>query len=187
MSVLGRGLFLLAAILSLSLLAGTTQARPQVSVQTQLGATGIGGDGGLWKSTRLDLGLRAEAIYLRESPNDFGIGPYLETRTAAFVHADYGGGLVALLPVNGTWPVWLGGGGFARRQDHTFAPGGNVFLGWGGRSYNYHSNYAMAYGLLFDVRAHFGDERGVDLVLAATVDLEGLLLPLAYVTSSILH
>lgn len=174
-------------MLALSLFAGTAQARPQVSVQTQLGVTGVGADGGAWKSTRLDLGLRAEALYLRDSPHDFGLGPYLETRTAAFVHGDYGGGLVALLPVNGTWPIWFGGGAFARRQDHAFAPGANAFLAWGGRSYNYHSNYAMAYGLLFDVRAHFGDMRGVDVVLAATVDLEGLLLPLAYLTSSIVH
>jgi hypothetical protein len=165
----------------------TAAARPQVSGQAQFGVAGDSEDGKAWQHTRFDLGLRFEAIYLRESPRDFGLGPYLETRTSAFHHGDYGGGLVALLPVSMTFPIWFGGGGFARRESSTWAPGFNAFLAFGGRDFNYHSNYAMAYGLILDARAHRGDDPGVDVILALTIDLEGLAIPLIYATSAIVH
>ena len=127
--------------------------------------------------TKLDLGLRVEDVCLRERPTDFGIGPYVEARTAAFVYGDYGAGVVAILPIDQTFPLWVGAGGFARRQDQTWAPGVNAFVAWGGRSFNYDSAYAMAYGVILDVRAHGGELPGVDTVLALSIDLEALALP----------
>ena len=178
----------LGAVLCLG--AATTHeasARPQWSAQTQFGVAGLGEDGKAWQRTRLDLGLKVEALYLRESPRDFGIGPYLETRTASFRYGEYGGGLVALLPVSMTFPFWLGGGAFARRESGAWAPGANAFLAWGGRDFNYSSSYAMAFGLMLDTRVHRGDTPGVDIVLAATIDLEALALPWIYLTSRLIH
>jgi hypothetical protein len=157
------------------------------SAQTQLGVVGLGDEGKAWQHTRLDLGLKLEALYLRKSPLDFGIGPYVETRTAAFKYGEYGGGLVALLPVAMTFPLWVGGGAFARREESQWAPGANAFLAWGGRNYNYSSSYAMAFGLMLDTRVHRGDQPGVDIVLAATIDLEALALPWIYLTSRLIH
>jgi hypothetical protein len=181
------------AVLSWVVVAGAlavpsiAAARPQWSAQTQVGVVGLGEDGKAWQRTRLDLGLKVEAIYLRESPRDFGVGPYLETRTASFRYGEYGGGLVALLPVAMTFPLWLGGGAFARREESQWAPGANAFLAWGGRNYNYSSSYAMAFGLMLDTRVHRGDQPGVDIVLAATLDLEALALPWIYLTSRLIH
>jgi hypothetical protein len=160
-------------------------AKVQNSAQTQLGVANVGSPDG--RSTKMDLGLRFESVWFRESPRDFGIGPYVEARTAWFDHADYGGGLVALVPVDLTFPLWFGGGGFARRGGGTWSPGFDGFLAWGGRSFNHHSSYAMVFGLLLDARVHGGDEKGTDVVLAATLDLEGLALPFLYAVSAVRH
>ncbi len=159
-------------------LAAPTAARAsaQVSASGQVGIVGVGEDS-YWTRTKLDLGLRVEDVWLRERPTDFGIGPYVEARTAAFVYGDYGAGVVAILPIDQTFPLWVGAGGFARRQDQTWAPGVNAFVAWGGRSFNYDSAYAMAYGVILDVRAHGGELPGVDTVLALSIDLEALALP----------
>ncbi len=178
-----------ATILGLvsSLAPSLSYARTQNSASLQLGAVGLGAEGKLWQSTRADLGLRFESIFLRESPRDLGLGFFVEARTAWFAHGDYGGGFLALLPVDMTFPIWLGGGGFARRGDGAWAPGANAFLAWGGRSYNHHSSYAMAYGLIFDARWHGGATPGTDLVVAASIDLEGIALPFLYLVSAIRH
>ena len=176
----------LAALLGAAVVAFApdASARPQVSASGQIGVVGVGEDG-YWSRTKLDLGLRLEDVYLRERPTDFGLGPYVEARSAAFVHADYGAGLLAILPVDPTFPLWVGAGGFARRQDHSWNPGANAFLAWGSRSFNYSSNYAMAFGLVLDVRVHRGDVPGVDTVLALSIDLEGLALPWLYAVSAV--
>lgn len=162
-------------------------ARVQNSAQTQIGVVGVGREGRAWDATRLNLGARVESIWGREGPRDFGVGPYVEARTASFSYGEYGGGVVALLPVEMTFPLWFGGGGFARREHDRWAPGFNGFLAWGGRSFNHHSSYAMAYGLLLDARAHRGDTPGFDLVLTATIDLQGLALPWLYAVSAVRH
>jgi hypothetical protein len=164
----------------------SASAHAQVSASGQIGVVGVGEDG-YWSRTKLDLGLRLESVYLRKRPTDFGFGPYLEARSAAFIHGDYGAGVLALIPVDPTFPIWFGAGGFARRQDHAWAPGANAFVAWGSRSFNYSSAYAMAFGLVLDVRVHRGDTPGVDTVLALSIDLEGLALPAMYVISAVRH
>ncbi len=175
------------ALLACAGVAREAHARVQNSAQTQIGVVGVGRDGRAWAQTRLNLGLRFESIWLREGPRDVGIGPYVEARTASFQYGEYGGGLVAVLPVEQTFPLWVGGGGFARREFDRFAPGFNGFVGWGGRSFNHHSSYAMAYGLLLDARVHRGDTPGFDLVLTATIDLQGFALPWLYAVSAVRH
>jgi hypothetical protein len=183
---------LLALVLGLaatSLVATTSvdaRARAQFSASGQVGVTGVSEDG-FWSRTKLDLGLRAEDDFLRESPRDFGLGPYAEVRTAAFIHGDYGAGLVSVVPIDPTFPLWLGGGVFARRGNDQWAPGANAFIAWGSRSFNYESSYAMAYGLLLDARVHRGTDPGVDIVLAVSIDLELLAIPWIYAISAVSH
>lgn len=176
----------LVAAAGISLVPCVAGARVQNSASGQIGVVGVGGDR-LWDRTRLNLGVRFESVWFRESPKHFGLGPYLEARTASFGHADYGAGLLLLLPVNDTFPIWLGGGAFARREDAAFAAGYNVFIAWGGRSFNTHGSYAMAYGLLLDIRAHRGPVPGVDFILTASIDLQAFAYPLLYGISLLRH
>jgi hypothetical protein len=167
--------------------ATIASARPQWSSQLEVGAIGEGNSDGLWKRTRFDLGLQGEVLFLRESPSDFGLGPYVQARTDWFQSGEYGGGLVALLPVGNTFPFWIGGGGFGRRTMGDWSPGVNGFVAWGARDFNYSSNYAMAFGLVLDVRRHYGDLPATDVVLAARIDLEVLALPWIFLTSAVVH
>jgi hypothetical protein len=178
------GALFLCAVLAL--VPATARAHVQNSVSGQIGVVGVGGDKA-WERTRLNLGLRFESIWFREEPTHFGIGPFVEARTAAFGHADYGGGLIALLPVDDTFPIWLGGGAFARRDEASWAAGYNGFIAWGGRSFNHHGSYGMAYGLLFDTRVHRGPIPGVDFILTASIDLQWLTYPVLYGISALRH
>lgn len=177
----------LAIVFGLVVAPRVAEARPQHSVQGQFGVVGAGVDGGFWSKTRLDFGAKFESIWFREGPRDFGIGPYLEARTASFGYGEYGGGLVALLPVEQTFPVWFGGGAFARREDGAWGSGFNGFLAWGGRSFNHHGTYGLAFGLMADARVHTGPQKGFDLVLGATFDLQSLSYPLLYLVSALRH
>lgn len=168
-------------------LAATAAARPQWSGQLEVGAVGEGSSEGLWRRTRFEVGVQLEALYLRESPRDFGLGPYVQSRTDWFDAGEYGGGAVLLVPIANTFPIWIGGGPFGRRAAGAWSSGANGFIAWGARDFNYESNYAMAYGLVLDLRHHFGDVPGTDVVLAARIDLEALALPWIYLASAILH
>ena len=178
---------LLPSLVASVLATTAAQARPQYSASSQLGVVAVGGEGRLWRETRVDLGVRLEALYGRSAPHDGAFGPYLEARTAWFEHADYGGGLMALVPVHPTFPVWFGAGAFGRRQQSSWSPGAHAFLAWGGRDFNYEGDYAMAFGLLLDARVHRGEFPGVDIILAVSIDLEGLAIPFIYGVSRVLH
>lgn len=173
--------------LPILLFATTAAATPQWSGQLEMGAIGEGNADGLWRKTRFDLGVQVESIYLRDNPSDFGFGPYVQARTDWFDSGEYGGGAVLLVPVGYTFPIWIGGGAFGRRAAGEWAPGANGFVAWGARDFNYESSYAMAFGLVLDVRRHFGDLPGTDVVLAARIDLEVLAIPWIYLVSRITH
>lgn len=168
-----------AAAIAILLIPAVAHGKVQNSASGQLGVVGVGGERA-WEKTRVNLGLRFESVWFREGPRDFGLGPYVEARTGSFGHADYGGGLLALLPVDPTFPLWFGGGAFARREDNAFWSGYNAFVGWGGRSFNHHGSYGMAYGLLLDARYHRGPVPGVDLILTASIDLQAFAYPLLF-------
>lgn len=177
----------LAIAIGLVAVPRAAHARVQNSAQGQLGVVGAGSDGELWSKTRLDFGLKLESIWFREGPRDFGLGPYVEARTASFGYGEYGGGLVALLPIEQTFPIWFGGGAFARREDASWGSGFNGFVAWGGRSFNHHGSYGMAFGLMADARVHRGPQPGFDLVLGATIDLQSLSYPFLYAISALRH
>lgn len=162
-------------------------ARAQISSELEAGIVGIGDGQRAWASTRLDLGVRVEALYGREGPRDWGAGPFLHARTPWFHGADYGGGLVVLAPVDPTFPLWFGVGGYERRLDSAWSPGANAFVAFGSRGFNYHSRYAMTYGLSLDVRSTFGTARSVDVIAALDLDFEGLLIPAMYFLGLVRH
>lgn len=165
--------------------ASAGESKAQTSIQAQIGWTWVGRPEG--RSHTVDLGGRWETVFGRSSPRDFGIGPYVEARTGGFHFGDYGGGLVAVLPVENTFPFWLGLGALGRREGGSWAPAGHAFLGWGSRSFNYQSVWGMVYGVTLDGVWHGGDRKGVDVVVAATLDAQALLYPWLLLVSWVRH
>ena len=173
-----RTVYLAAAM---ALVPATASARAQLSSGLEVGVAGLGDGARAWASTKLDLGVRLEAVYGREGPRDWGVGPLVQVRTPWFHGADYGAGLVVLAPVDPTFPLWFGAGGYERRLAGAWSPGVSAFVGFGSRGFNYHSRYSMTYGFLIDVRATFGEVKSVDTIACLDLDFEGLLLPALYV------
>lgn len=160
-------------------------SKTQTSIQAQAGWTWVGRPEG--RSHSFDLGLRWETVFGRSSPRSFGLGPYVEARTAWFHFGDYGGGLVAVVPVENTFPLWFGVGALGRREGGAWAPGAHAFVGWGSRSFNYQSVWGMVYGLTVDGVWHGGDQKGVDVVVAATLDVQSLVYPWLLLASWLRH
>jgi hypothetical protein len=171
---------LLAAIVGLASAPRPAFARAQLSSGLEVGVVAAGDGERAWANTRLDLGLRLEGIYGREGPRDWGAGPFAQARTSGFHGADYGGGLLVLAPVDPTFPLWFGAGGYGRRIDSAWSPGVDAFVGFGSRGFNYHSRYSMTYGVVADLRTTFGSVRSVDAIVCLDLDLEGVLLPALY-------
>jgi hypothetical protein len=162
-------------------------ASPQWSATLEAGIVGAGDGGSTWSTTKLDLGLRGEVLLGRNGPRDFGVGPWAQARTTWFDGADYGTGIVALLPIDPTTPIWVGAGALERRRFDAWAPGADVFIGFGSRSYDYHDPYAMVLGATLDVRTLLGSVRQTDVVLCLQLDLEVLAMPAMYLVSRLIH
>ena len=158
------------------------QAEPQGNAALTIGVAGRGYDREIWDETAFHLGLHGDLMFLREDTRDFGLGPYLELQTLAFDELQFGGGASVLLPVIEWAPVVVSAGAYGRKGDDSFGlePGvtGQVF--WGSRSYNFHSNYVMAAGLVGQLRVGLGDSRETSIVIAAHLDFAALSLPFVF-------
>ena len=125
------------------------------------------------------LGLRGDVLFGRDDTHDFGVGPYLEVGTFAFDQVQFGGGASVLLPVHESFPLVASVGAYGRYGDDPFgvepAVCGTLF--WGTRSYNFHSNYVLAAGILVGYRHSLGDSEESMLTIAAQLDLAVLSLP----------
>jgi hypothetical protein len=172
-------------------------AGPQGTVGLTIGAAGVSPGSekivplaepprGYWAQTDFHLGLRADLMFLRAKNSDFGIGPYAELLTHAFDEVQFGGGATVLLPVLDNLPVVVSGGAYARKGDDRFGltPGVAATLFWGSRSYNFHSPYVLAAGLLGEFRYGLGPNRETSIVLGAQIDLEVLALPFVFLASA---
>lgn len=176
----------LAALLAASALAGAlpraARAEPQVNGALTVGAAGVGMEGAVWSATVFHLGLRGDVLFGRDDARDFGAGPYVEVLTHAFNQVQFGAGASALLPVLETTPVVLSAGVYGRKGDDDFGlePGVAAALFWGVRSYNYHSRYDIALGLLAEGRYGLGSSRESSIVISAQLDLALLATPAVF-------
>jgi hypothetical protein len=139
-------------------------------------------------SAAFHLGARTDVLFLRTSPRDMGVGPYLDVGTSSFRNVDTGGGVEWLLPVAEDWPIIVSGGGFARNgTGRSWAPGveGTVFVG--PRSYNYHSVYGLAFGLFAQTRWVPASPSTMDMVFGVQVDAEILALPVLLAWGALTH
>jgi hypothetical protein len=185
----GRRAFHVLSIVTLACaLPARAHADPQINAGVTVGGVVEDAVGPSPPSAAFHLGARADALFLRTSPRDMGIGPYLDVATSNFHNVDGGGGVEWLLPVAEDWPIVLSGGGFARNgAGRTWAPGveGTVFLG--PRSYNYHSVYGLAFGLFAQTRWVPASPSTMDLVFGVQVDAEILALPVLLAWGALSH
>jgi hypothetical protein len=159
-------------------LAGSVRADPQWNASLVTGVCGEGTRDAYWQDTCWWNGVRGDVMLGRTRNSDFGIGPYLDASTAGFEDARLGGGVTAHVPWNDYFPLVLSAGGYARRDDEMWEPG---IAGWaflGSRSYNFHSSYVMAGGLIAGLSYGLGDSRETAIVIGAQID--GLILALPF-------
>ncbi|MEM1031981.1 MAG: hypothetical protein AAF928_02510 [Myxococcota bacterium] len=165
-------------------------ARTQVRVGLVVGpALASDGEGRLAGHVELHLGLRADLLWWRAGPRDFGLGPFVEVATFAFDQGQFGAGLSALLPVHEAFPLVVSGGGHARiaRDDLGPQPGFDTTLFWGARSFNHHGAYNLAGGLRVGYHHSFGVASSVlgttvdEKIFSVAADLDGALLVLPFI------
>lgn len=180
------GASMATSLLLVLLSPGEATATPQVTAGLTTGAalTDLRAE----NAPRLayHLGGRLELLFLRDTPRDMAIGPYVDIATAAFDTFEGGGGIAWLVPTGSTGFVFSGGG-FARTSRLGWEPGvaGTIF--WGSRSYNFHSAYAVGVGLFAQGRFGLGDGKQADAILGVQLDLEYLALPFVVAYQALAH
>jgi hypothetical protein len=94
-----------------------------------------------------------------------------------------------LLPVHPYLPIVVSLGSYAHKRSPVdgWDPGIAAELFWGSRSYNYHSMYGMAAGLVLEPRYGIGDAREATWVLAARIDGELIALPFLLLYEAVAH
>ncbi|MDF3067182.1 MAG: hypothetical protein K0R38_2783 [Polyangiaceae bacterium] len=118
--------------------------------------------------------VHADVLFLRESGQDFGLGPSLRLGTARFDDVRLDGGLSLLLPVFASFPIVVEVGPHLRNF-HQAGVYGSVFFGL--RSFNHYGRYDMATGLSLIAERSFADGTPSALWLTARVDAAWLALP----------
>lgn len=151
-------------------------ADPQWNASALAGVCGRGADGELWSDTCFYTGARADILFGRNRNSDFGIGPYVDINTAAFDDLRLGGGPTLLLPIHPYFPILLSGGPFVRKNGD-FTPGAEGWLFIGSRSYNFHSSYGLAGGIVFGYQTELRGEKANAIVIAAQIDVLLIALP----------
>jgi hypothetical protein len=166
-------------------------SKVQGTVGLTLGAAGIGLEHRFWERTVFQMGLRGDMLFGRSRSTDFGVGPYLEVSTHAFDEIQFGGGISMLLPISQALPLVVSAGGYGRHggrfgsEPYALEPGVAGALFFGGRSYNFHTGYAMAVGLLAQFRYGLGASGETAIVFGAQLDLVALSLPVQILVNAL--
>jgi hypothetical protein len=156
---------------------------PQGNASLVVGGAAAGPGERFWEHGEVHLGLRGDCMFLREGPNDFGLGPYGEIGTWAFNQLQLGAGVSFHVPVHRDLPLVVSAGGHARFADDDLglvAPGAGGSIFWGFRGFDRHARYALAAGLLVDLRhsAPLSGEPGETMfTVAAQIDAALIAVP----------
>lgn len=146
-----------------------------------LGAAVYGENRDLWQSARFAAGLRGELFLGRTQNRSFGFGPVAFAGLTTFGERNAGLGTQLLVPVHEYLPLVIGAGLYGvDRDDQKARSGGFASVGWGLRSFNYHSSYSMAGGLLFEARRDFASEPVTTWVGSIQIDTAALVLPVLW-------
>ncbi|MFO0611339.1 MAG: hypothetical protein U0414_02035 [Polyangiaceae bacterium] len=162
-------------------------AEPQVNAGLTVGVAGRGFLREPWEETEFHLGLRGDVLFGRNNERQFGVGPYVEALTDGFDEFQFGGGASLLLPVIDSLPIVASFGAYGRIGAEGFGlePGIATSLFFGSRSYNFNSNYVMAFGVLPEFRYGLGDSREMTFIVALHLDLAFFSLPIVYLADAI--
>ena len=162
--------------------APASWASPEWNVSALTGVCGTGNRSELWQDTCWFNGVRGDLLFGRERDAGAAIGPFIDVTTAGFDDIRLGAGPAALLSVSGFLPLVVSAGGYARHSELGWEPGltGSLFVG--SRSYNFHSSYGLAVGLLTGLQYGLGDSQETAIVIALQIDGQLIALPfvLAY-------
>lgn len=178
------------ALIGALLIQAPAQADPQGTAALTIGVAGVGENRELWDDTVFHLGVHGDVLFGRSSNADFGIGPYLEVATHAFDEIQFGGGISALLPVLDYLPIVLSTGAYGRYgpigdDEYGLEPGLAFQLFWGTRSYNFHSSYVMAAGLMGQFRLGLGESKETAFVIGAELDFVAMSLPFLFIINAL--
>jgi hypothetical protein len=119
-------------------------------------------------------------LFLRQRDSDFGLGPYARVLGILGDSASASAGLSALLPLSPTYPFIISLGAVAASHDNAANAGAAAWLFWGPTSYNFHSSYSMASGLLIGAQKTWGTEPTTVLAFAAQLDLVLVAMPFIF-------
>jgi hypothetical protein len=171
---------------ALSALPGLALADPQVNAGVTLGVAGRGFYREAWEETEFHLGLRGDVLFGRSNTKHFGVGPYVEFLTDGFDELQFGGGGSFLIPIVDSLPLILSAGAYGRLGSEGFGlePGIATSLFLGSRSYNFNSNYVMAFGIVPQFRYGLGDSREMTFIVSTHIDLAFLCSPIIFLVDA---
>lgn len=154
-----------------------SRASPQGHAAVAVGICALARESGDPAFPRFCGAVRGEVLLLRQRDRDFGLGPYLGVSTASFDTLAATTGASFVLPASPTYPFVLSLAGGAFSEPSGWSPVVEAWLFWGPHSYNFHSHYAMASGLLLGYQQSLGDERTSIVSLSGQLDLEFVAIP----------
>lgn len=162
-------------------------ADPQANVGLLVGAAGRGQHERVFEEAAFHGGLHADVLFARDGTKDFGVGPYVDVVTQQFDEIQVGHGVSVLFPIIDTFPLVASVGTYFRAADDDFdiQPGIAGTLFFGSRSYDFDDSYAMAFGLVAQVRAGLDDRHQTSFVVALHVDTLFLATPIVFLAEAI--
>lgn len=116
-------------------------------------------------------GASGHALFLRTRDRDLGVGPYARVLAVLGDSGSASAGVSALVPLSPTFPFILSAGGVVNTRGGDLSPGADLWLFWGPTSYNFHSSYSMASGVLLGAQKTWGTAPGTTIALAGQLDL----------------
>jgi hypothetical protein len=169
--------------LALTLGAARAGADPELGSGIVLGAAGVGHDGA-WDATRFYGALRADALFLRSTPQSVGFGPAVEIGTAGFDEARFLAHAEVLFPFADFFAVSVAPGGFVRTSSAGATGGVSGRLFAGVRAFGY-TEYSLSGGLLFGYDQDLGGPKEHAIVIGAQIDGLVLALPVLFLISAL--
>lgn len=163
-----------ASVLSLR----SAAADPQWNAAAVPAVAGLGEGSDYWQDTVFYGAVQADVLFGRSRNSDLGVGPYATVATAAFDDLRLGGGGSLQLPIHPYFPLVLSAGGYGRNDAEGWHPGATGRLFIGSRSYNFHSSYVMAGGLVVGLDQDLDSDRHNAWIVGAQID--GLVLALPF-------
>jgi hypothetical protein len=136
-----------------------------------------GTEGAFFEESSFCTHVVGDVVFGRKRDRDVGFGLYSTVGTADFADVRLEGGVTSILPIDPTYPLSASLGLVAHGDDGEFEPGVGAWLLWGPRSYNFHSSYSPAGGVVVGFERSFGSRAATTLSVGIALDGMWLALP----------